>query len=244
MSKFDSPKYDEIKRWIEKRRSQNMSWENIRLGTKSDISGLRSFLNSRVAEDDWPVISIDEWFELVDEHKEYEEKQVNIKFRGNEGALYDPHQDNGLTVPENERSSWQLYKNSLDWNRDSIKELEDASIGILRRLSKDTKQTGPIKGLVIGHVQSGKTANMEALMAMAADHGWNMFIVLSGTIENLRLQTLQRMVKDLSRDGYINWVGIEHPSKKSPYGQKTKDLNFNPGQKTDTLQYASKMHQG
>ena len=34
-------------------------------------------------------------------------------------------------------------------------------------------------------------------MAMAADHGWNMFIVLSGTIESLRLQTLKRMQKDL-----------------------------------------------
>ena len=47
----------------------------------------------------------------------------------------------------------------------------------------------PVKGLVIGNVQSGKTANMAALMAMAADWGWNMFIVLSGTIENLRQQT-------------------------------------------------------
>ena len=32
-------------------------------------------------------------------------------------------------------------------------------------------------GLLFGNVQSGKTANMAAVMAMAADHGWNMFII-------------------------------------------------------------------
>jgi len=107
-----------------------------------------------------------------------------------------------------------------------LEDLEKATIGILRRLSDDTRQTGPIKGLVVGHVQSGKTANMEALMSMAADHGWNMFIVLSGTIENLRIQTLRRMQKDLNQEGNLVWRGIEHPSKKSQYGERAVDFNF------------------
>ena len=115
---------------------------------------------------------------------------------------------------------------SLGWNPNSVQDLEDATIGILRRLSSDTREIGPIKGLVIGHVQSGKTANMEALMAMAADHGWNMFIVLSGTIESLRLQTLKRMQKDLNQEGNLIWRGIEHPSKKSQYGERAQGLPF------------------
>ena len=82
--------------------------------------------------------------------------------------------------------------------------------------------------MVIGHVQSGKTANMEALMAMAADHGWNMFIVLSGTIESLRLQTLKRMQKDLNKEGNLIWRGVEHPSKRSQYGERAQDLHFEP----------------
>lgn len=69
--------------------------------------------------------------------------------------------------------------------------MEDANIKILRQLSRDTHETGAVKGLVVGNVQSGKTANMAALMAMAADAGWNMFIVLSGMMENLRVQTLK-----------------------------------------------------
>ena len=58
----------------------------------------------------------------------------------------------------------------------SVDEIEKATFRILKRLSVDTTQTEPVKGLVIGNVQSGKTANMAGLMAMAADCGWNMFI--------------------------------------------------------------------
>ena len=65
-------------------------------------------------------------------------------------------------------------------------------------------------------------------MAMAADHGWNMFIVLSGTIENLRLQTLNRMQKDLNKEGNLIWIGVEHPSKRSQYGERAQDFHFEP----------------
>lgn len=66
-------------------------------------------------------------------------------------------------------------------------------------------------------------------MAMAADHGWNMFIVLSGTIENLRIQTLRRMQKDLNHEGNLIWRGIEHPPKNSQYGERARDFHFENG---------------
>ena len=226
MGKYDSPVFDEPKRWIQNKRERGFTWDAIRLACKGDIAKLAGFLKNRVEEDDWPSISSDEWMELVDENEDYESKQQDFRLRGNDGALFDTKQDNGLLVPQAERSCWQLYKSHLNWKRESIEDLESATIGILRRLSIDTHETGPIKGLVIGHVQSGKTANMEALMAMAADHGWNFFIVLSGSIENLRLQTLRRMQKDLNHEGNLIWQGIEHPSKKSIYGARAVDLHF------------------
>ncbi len=228
MGLFDSPKYDDPRRWIQQKRSKNRTWDYIRMAGKANASGLQEFLENRVIEDDWPVMSVSDWTGLVDESEEVEESQINIRLVGNDGAIFDRRQDNGLTIPQNERSCWQLYKNSLTWKEESVKELENATIGILRRLSNDTQETGPIKGLVIGHVQSGKTANMEALMAMAADHGWNMFIVLSGTIENLRLQTLRRMQSDLNKEGNLVWIGVEHPSKRSQYGERAQDFKFEP----------------
>ena len=226
MSIYDAPDYDEPRKWIQKRREQNEHWKSIRMARKKTEEALCCFLKSQHEDNDWPEMNIDDWDRLVDECFEVEDRQQSIRFRGNEGALYDLAQDNGLKIPENPRSCWQLYKNNLNWKQESIQDLEDATVGILRRLSTDTRETGSVKGLVIGHVQSGKTANMEALMAMCADHGWNMFIVLSGTIENLRLQTLKRMEKDLNQEGNLIWRGVEHPSKKSTYGERTTDFHF------------------
>ena len=227
MGKYDSPVYDDPRAWIQKRREKHDSWDDLRLGCKGSVEKLIAFLHYRVEEDGWPIFTVEDWIALVNEIEEYEGKQKDLIFRGNDGALFDVKQDNGLSIPKGERSSWQLYKNSLGWK--NVGDLEDATIGILRRLSNDTRTTGPIKGLVVGHVQSGKTANMEALMAMAADHGWNMFIVLSGSIENLRLQTLKRMQKDLNQEGNLIWRGVEHPSKRSQYGERAQDLHFEPG---------------
>lgn len=226
MGKFDSPRYDKCREWIQLCTENKTPWEEIRLARKSDVTGLKNFLRTSAEEQFWPELSVDEWTELVDEVEEYESKQLPINFRGSDGALFDVNQDNKLPVPKNERSCWQMYKNSLKWKKESVSDLEKATIGILRRLNLDTRESGPVKGLVVGHVQSGKTANMEALMAMAADHGWNLFIVLSGTIENLRLQTLRRMQKDLNQESNLYWRGIEHPSKKSQYGERAVDMHF------------------
>ena len=228
MAKYDNPRYDDCRRWIQKRYEKKSTWDQLRLACKSTEEELIAFLENRVVEDDWPKFTVAQWVELVTELEDYEKSQKAFIFRGSDGALFDVNQDNGLSIPENERSCWQLYKNGLGWKKDSVKNLEEATLGILRRLSIDTKRTGPIKGLVVGHVQSGKTANMEALMAMAADHGWNMFIVLSGTIENLRLQTLNRMQKDLNKEGNLIWRGVEHPSKQSPYGERAQNFHFEP----------------
>jgi len=49
------------------------------------------------------------------------------------------------------------------------------------------------RGLVMGDVQSGKTASYAALMGKAADSGYRMIILLTGTLENVRRQTQERL---------------------------------------------------
>lgn len=223
---FD-PKYDEPGKWVQHKREADepWDWERIRsLNGKSEDKVIEE-LQRRHEDDDWPSMDLNDWYEFIKAKMDAEKEQLPISL-GHDGALYDPSQDNNLKIPENPRSSWQLYKNKLTWNEASVNELEKATHGILRRLNNDTRETGPVKGLVLGYVQSGKTANMEALMAMAADHGWNMFIILSGTIENLRLQTLRRMHRDLNNEGNLSWYGLEHLSKNSPVSQRPQDLHF------------------
>ena len=226
MGNFDNPNYDDPREWINNKRKRSVSWEELKLACKKDEAELLEFLNRKAEEDYWLFTTTEEWYEFIKEQEEYEKDQKSLRFTSSDGALFDGDQENNLGIPKNPRSSWQLYKKSLDWKPESINDLEKATLGILRKLSDNTQTTGAIKGLVVGHVQSGKTANMEALMAMAADHGWNLFIVLSGSIENLRLQTLRRMQNDLNHQGNLNWIGIEHPSKSSAIGLRTRDLRF------------------
>jgi len=49
------------------------------------------------------------------------------------------------------------------------------------------------RGLVMGHVQSGKTTNYSALIAKAADAGYRIIIVLAGLTNSLRYQTQIRL---------------------------------------------------
>lgn len=226
---FSSPIFDDSKAWIQKRFEKGKDWDSIKMAMKSSEEELRDFLDTRTEEDDWPSMTNDEWKLLVENEKFYSTFQESVNFTGSDGVLVNTKEGNNLSVPQDPRSCWQLYRNKLGWNEDSLTTLEAATHGILRRLSLDTTEIGPVKGLVIGHVQSGKTANMEALMAMAADHGWNFFIVLSGTIENLRMQTLKRMWGDLNNIGNINWQMLNHLSKKSPIGSRSCDLDFSNG---------------
>ncbi|MEX6040469.1 hypothetical protein AB6G53_03005 [Staphylococcus haemolyticus] len=53
------------------------------------------------------------------------------------------------------------------FSENSINNIEKSSYEVLKSLQFDTTKTGPVKGLVMGNVQSGKTANMAGLMAMA-----------------------------------------------------------------------------
>lgn len=49
------------------------------------------------------------------------------------------------------------------------------------------------RGLVLGDVQSGKTATYTSLICKAADAGYRFIVLLTGTLENLRRQTQERI---------------------------------------------------
>ncbi len=53
--------------------------------------------------------------------------------------------------------------------------------------------TGLRRGMVMGHVQSGKTTNYSALICKAADAGYKTIILLAGITNSLRSQTQERV---------------------------------------------------
>jgi hypothetical protein len=78
-----------------------------------------------------------------------------------------------------------------------IAEVDRASTGILSLTDRPSKAQFKTHGLVVGHVQSGKTQGMAALLAKAAATEYTFFIVLAGMTNVLRKQTQDRLQSDL-----------------------------------------------
>jgi hypothetical protein len=81
------------------------------------------------------------------------------------------------------------------WPPQMVQSLTDVTGRILGHL-QDPQSEGTSwsrRGLAIGHVQSGKTANYTGLVARAADVGYKFIIVAAGIHNNLRKQTQERI---------------------------------------------------
>lgn len=97
---------------------------------------------------------------------------------------------------------WDHYEDYLrdtkNWSPAAISSLDATTTDVVERLSDPTRsEAKQTKGLVVGYVQSGKTANFTGVAAKAIDAGYRLVIVLTGTIEILRAQTQRRMDLEL-----------------------------------------------
>ncbi|MEV5179722.1 Z1 domain-containing protein [Streptomyces werraensis] len=96
-----------------------------------------------------------------------------------------------------------------------------------------------VRGLVVGHVQSGKTSNFSALIAKASDAGYKIIIVLSGLHNTLRLQTQRRLQRDLGHENvpFPRGVGQGDPDKYWTWlTHDHLDGDFDPGVNVGPLQ--------
>lgn len=120
---------------------------------------------------------------------------------------------------------WDDYERYLrdtrKWSADAIASLDETTTDVIERLSDPTRDTiKQTKGLVVGYVQSGKTANFTGVVAKAIDAGYRLIIVLTGTIEILRAQTQRRM--DMELMGVENILKGQDPTDP----QVVKELDY------------------
>jgi len=226
------PEYDKYREWIDAERSRDRPWSDIFAGKAG--KELDAWLCALVENFDYPPLGdtpearAETWQVIVAGKKKWEEEAAR---NGWVPVVVGPDvADIQVAVPVDPRSSWQLYRKHLlggSFRPDAVKSIEDSTIRILRRLRWETAQPDQaVKGMVVGHVQSGKTASMAGLISMAMDWGWNLIVVLTGTIENLRLQTHERLVYDLNRGGNLGVRAILQPAPRSGVGDRPQDLNF------------------
>lgn len=103
----------------------------------------------------------------------------------------------------NERASidfyyWGRYKEYLirkkGWAKGIVATLDIDSDKILDLLGNPRDTTSWLRrGLIIGDIQSGKTANYTSIINKAADAGYQVILLFTGTTENLRMQTQSRI---------------------------------------------------
>jgi hypothetical protein len=94
---------------------------------------------------------------------------------------------------------WKAYRSYLsakpNWTEGENGTLTKLDLNTERILSKLSNPNGPStvrKGMVVGNVQSGKTANYIGLITKAADAGYKVIVVLAGILEFKRKLELRK----------------------------------------------------
>jgi hypothetical protein len=117
------------------------------------------------------------------------------------------------------KKDWRLWRRYREWLErdlpiDAIDALDRSTDGILGLL-EDPRRDGDWdrRGLVVGHVQSGKTGNYTGLICKAADAGYKIIIVLAGLHNNLRAQTQMRL-----DEGFLGYATAPLVGDTAPIG--------------------------
>jgi hypothetical protein len=146
-----------------------------------------------------------------------------------------PHDESWYEKRDIEFSYWNDYENLLveeEWSPKvvgAINTVTDKILGLLPdpRAPQDSWYR---RGLVLGHVQSGKTANYIGVLSKAADAGYKFIIVIAGIHNNLRKQTQQRVDEGfIGRDSVTNeplGVGILSPNRIRPINLTDLEKDF------------------
>jgi hypothetical protein len=92
---------------------------------------------------------------------------------------------------------WDRYRQLLAQNGlppPVVRSTDEVTDKILDRLGNPRDMSNwSRRGMVVGHVQSGKTANYTGLVCKAADAGYRLIVVIAGIHNNLRNQTQGRI---------------------------------------------------
>jgi len=122
---------------------------------------------------------------------------------------------------------WRRYEDFLEskLSHTVVEGLDEATDDILGLL-EDPKRGDDWdrRGLVVGHVQSGKTSNYSGLICKAADAGYKIIIVLAGMHNNLRSQTQMRLEESFL--GYETTAGRD-PGAPIGVAEFGEDLKTN-----------------
>ncbi|MEU1348117.1 Z1 domain-containing protein [Streptomyces sp. NPDC005795] len=173
--------------------------------------------------------------EIVEQIRERHERHaLLIKELEEPQAVVRDNRITWYTGPQPKDKCWPAIVDLLrqdGWpDKPAITSLDDSSSRVVSLLNHPKERSFATRGLVVGHVQSGKTTNFTSVMAKAADRGYKLFIVLAGIHNGLRRQTQARLVQQLVEPNPSLWsqlTGLDHDftpqeNPASYFGNKNK----------------------
>ncbi len=190
---------------------------------KSDINSIVNNLGGivRIGREEYRISIEDKKklieFALVDNGMSETE---HVYIRG--GGFY--RDDNEVLL---DKKNWSYYHKHRDFISDKIykgkpqivESIDFETDQIIKKIPNPTTNNEFLsKGLVVGYVQSGKTANFTHLISKAASIGYKFIIILGGMTNTLRVQTQYRVDRELtgndqyndSRVSFVQWGRSEN----------------------------------
>lgn len=122
----------------------------------------------------------------------------------------------------------------------TLDEVTERITGLLENPEKEG--TWSRRGMVVGHVQSGKTANYSGVICKAADAGYRLIVVVAGVHNNLRSQTQARI--DEGFIGRDTGKGVSPKAEVNRIGVGVFDYTRKPVSFTSTLNDFNKQQAG
>lgn len=122
------------------------------------------------------------------------------------------------------------FLNEKGWSEEEIATVDASSTEVVSLLEPPSGNDFSCRGLVLGYVQSGKTANMTAVIAKALDAGYTTIVVLAGITNKLRFQTQRRLMDDLFNRNPLLWHVLTPDTEDGdfrapPYGGFISETN-------------------
>ena len=151
------------------------------------------------------ILSIEEFIPL--DSKEWEkmsrelETHFNVKMekgiliQGDEQQNRDTTWWTAIEKQQNPNYYWNRYSEYLEQSLppEVVKTIDVDTDIVMNNIENPVQANFSRYGMVVGHVQSGKTGNYAGLICKAADSGYKFIVVIAGGMNNLRNQTQERL---------------------------------------------------
>src|SRR3954464_3675729 len=201
---MDANSYQRVKDFISSKLSKvqgPLSHDTI----VKEINDIQTIISAVGTEMFAKILSLDNFSPLSAEDWERVKRELEVHFdvkmlngvliQGMEQQQRDSFWWTSIAKQQSENYYWNRFQAYLEKSLppEVVKTIDIDTDIVMNNIENPSVSSFSIYGMVVGHVQSGKTGNYSALVCKAADAGYKFIVVIAGGMNNLRNQTQERL---------------------------------------------------